>query len=629
MPKQTFAQYLINKSLPPDIRVEKPVDSSELRRILIDVEKRHPDKYGVVVMDLKRLGDKFSTLEGITMGMEEITAPNKAKRDALLKKYKKLYGGAKSDAERLKYQDELQNELIKNDVDGTTDDASLMVRAGAFSGGKHVQLVKLRTSPVMVSDHKGDIVPEIFDKSYAEGQPIMQHWLQSAEARKNLATIQLSTSGPGELNKVISNLMNSSVVSGQDCGTMQGILLNSSDDDILDRYLAAKAGNYRRNALITPEIQQDLIKRGPQKVLVRSPQTCEAKDQTVCVKCMGLSISTGKHLSIGDNAGMIASGALSEPLTQLTLSAKHSVTMAGKKVGLTGESGFRTFTTMPKEYPNRKILCEIYGVVYRIKRAPQGGYYIQIRQTKKVPERYIERAQPVEGLRGYLQYYIPPQRKIPKEIKEQTEVYPGMELTDGIDNLKDIARLKNLGYARSVAAEGMRNIYKNTGQSVDRRHFELLARNMMSHVKLEKVPKDFPFMRGEIVEYNALRGAMNKVTAKSMPLSRAEGAVLVEPVHQFTAGTELTSAIIARMKDDGIERVKATYELEVSPVIAPITRALNQKGRDWLAKLNHRYIKDTLRDAAAYGQKSDIHGFNPISAYAYGVEMRQDEQGRY
>lgn len=506
MPKQTFAQYLINKVLPPGIRAEKPVDAKELKRILTEVHSRHPDNYGKVVMDLKRLGDKLSTYEGITMGMAEIAVPNKAKRDALIKKYKSLYDKAKTEDERLQYQSDLQDAIIKNDTAGAEDDATLMIRSGALSGSKAIQLVKLRSTPVAVVDHKGNIVPEIFTRSYAEGQPVLHHWLQAAESRKNLVTGQLSTASPGELSKIISNLLNESVVSTDDCGTRHGILLFTKDDDVLDRYLAAPAGKYARNVLITPEVQQDLIKSGPGKILVRSPQTCEAKDNTVCARCMGLANGSGKPMPIGTNAGMIAAGALSEPLTQLSLSAKHSVTMAKKETGLLGEKGFRAFTTMPKEYPSRKMLCELYGVIYRIKPAPQGGKFVVIRTTRAVPERYIVHARPFEKMKGYFQYYIPPQRKLLEGIKEDIEVYPGMELTDGNDNLKDIARLKNLGYARSAAAEGMRNIYKNTGQTVDRRHFELLARNMMNYVRFEKVPPGFPYKRGEVVEYNALRG---------------------------------------------------------------------------------------------------------------------------
>ena len=59
-----------------------------------------------------------------------------------------------------------------------------------------------------------------------------------------------------------------------------------------------------------------------------------------------------------------------------------------------------------------------------------------------------------------------------------------------------------------------------------------------------------------------------------------------------------------------------------------MTRVVNQSS-DFIAALNHRYLKDQLRDAAAYGKKSNIHGYNPITAYAYGVEMRNGQDGKY
>jgi len=99
--KQTFAQYLINKTLPPDIQVDKPMTSKELKRVLTEVHEKHPENYGTIVMDLKRLGDKFSTYEGITMGLAELATPNKVNRDALIKKYKTLYDSAKTDEERV------------------------------------------------------------------------------------------------------------------------------------------------------------------------------------------------------------------------------------------------------------------------------------------------------------------------------------------------------------------------------------------------------------------------------------------------------------------------------------------------------------------------------------------------
>ena len=428
----------------------------------------------------------------------------------------------------------------------------------------------------------------------------------------------------------MSNLLNRAVVSTDDCGTNAGISLFTKDDSILDRYLAKGIGQYDRNTLITADVQQELLKSGKQMVVVRSPETCQAKDGSICAKCMGLRVSTGKPYTIGDNAGMISAGILGQDVTQLALSSKHGNAMAkGQSSDLIGEKGFRTFVESPNVYPDRQVLSELYGKIQKITRAPQGGYDITIRMTKHVPDRFILHGSKVPKHTGLFTYYVPPQRVLLDGIEIGTEVYPGMALTDGNTNLRDIARLHNLGVARSHATEGMYQIYKRTGVSMDRRHLELLSRNMMNQVKIEQAPKSFPFKRGEVVEYNALQAELGKLSGKDTPIDDAVGLTLAKGIHEVTAGTELTKVIIDSLKARGIKSVPTTDQVQTSAVFTPMTRSLNQATDRWLSKLNHRYIATALKDAAAFGEKESIHGYGPMASYAYGAEFGHGEDGKY
>lgn len=461
---KTFAQYLIEKALPDGMTIDRQVDKKYLDEILTEVARKHNDKYPDTVMKLKRLGDLFSTMEPVTMGMREICTPDKVKRDAVIRKYTALVDKEKDDYKRISHLEALQDELAKVDLDGAKDDAAVMVRAAL---GKAPQLMKLRTSPGVVAGSRGEIVPIIFPKSYAEGVDPLQFWLGATEARKNIAEGQVNTAKPGEFNKVMSNILNTAVVSRRDCGTTQGIVLAAKDDDILNRYLADKAGRFPAGTLITADVQQALLKSGVASMLVRSPQTCQAPGGSVCQMCMGLRLGTGKDYEIGDNAGLITAGNLAEPLQQMTLSAKHSTAMAKHQEGLRGESGFRQFVESPKIYPNRKMLCEVYGVIERIRTAPQGGWLITIRETRPVPERYIVRAMPNKDMKHWWDYHIPPNLKLAEGIEKGVSVWPGMELSTGVDNLQDVARLRNLGAARSCAAQNMYDIYKASGMKSD------------------------------------------------------------------------------------------------------------------------------------------------------------------
>lgn len=456
----------------------------------------------------------------------------------------------------------------------------------------------------------------------------LHFWLGAAESRRNVAEGQINTAKPGEMNKVLSNVLAPAVVSSEDCGSDQGVLLGTRDENIIDRYLARDTGRFKRNDLITPDVQQDLLKAGVTSVLVRSPQTCHGKQLTVCKMCMGLRPGTGKKYEIGDNAGMITAGNLGEPLTQMSLSAKHSTSRAEVDTTLKGEKGFRQLVESPENYPNRKVLCEVAGKVLYIRPAPQGGKIITIRQTRPVPERYIVHGMANTRLKLHWDYFIPPQLKVADGINEGTEVWPGMELSTGVDNLRDIARLRNLGFMRSASAENMYNIYKNTGMKLDRRHFELLARAANPSVRIIRAPKGAGLLPGEEVPYQDFAGKVAALPSTKVKVKDCLGKVLAKGVLDLSAGTEIDVLSQKRLEDNGISEVEVCNGLEASAVSMPLSRVLN-KSDDWLAQMNHRYLKNSIRDAAAFGKRSDIHGFNPVTAYAYGAELRHGEGGTY
>lgn len=624
---KTFAQYLIDRTLPPDMSITRQVDKSYLNELLSEVARRYPDRYDETVSALKKLGDTFSTMEPVTMGLREIDVPNREKRDAIIRKYTALVKKDRGDDGKvIDHLTNLQMDLAKNDLDGTTDDASIMVRS-ALTGNK-TQLMKLRTSPGVVGAHDGSVVPEIFPKSYAQGVDPLHFWLGAVESRRNIAQGAVSTAKPGEMLKVFSNVLAPSVVSSEDCGSERGILLGTRDDDIIDRYLARDTGKYKRDELVTPDVQKDLLAGGITHVLVRSPETCDGRGGSVCQMCMGLRPGTGKKWEIGDNAGLVTAGSLGEPLTQMTLSSKHSTSMAVKQEGLRGESGLRQFVESPKNYPNGKILCELIGTVFRIRPAPQGGQIITIHQTRPVPERYIVHGRQTPNMRGYWDYHIPPNLKPADGIEEGTEVWPGKELSTGVDNLKDIARLRNLGFARSSAAQNMYDIYKASGMKMDRRHFELLARNANAYVKIIKAPRSSGLLPGDTITYQELVEKTKSLPYRTVKTDAALGMVLAQGALDLTVGTEIDERARQYLKQNMVNEVRVTQDLEIAAATTPMTRVVNQSP-DWLSAMSHRYLKDQLRDAASFGKKSNIHGYNPLAAYAYGTELGHGQGGTY
>jgi len=71
-------------------------------------------------------------------------------------------------------------------------------------------------------------------------------------------------------------------VTDDDCGTTEGVWMDVDDNDVLDRYLAKGTrlggSRYRAGTLTTPELVSAARKGKKDKVLVRSPLRCKAKD---------------------------------------------------------------------------------------------------------------------------------------------------------------------------------------------------------------------------------------------------------------------------------------------------------------------------------------------------------------
>jgi hypothetical protein len=485
-------------------------------------------------------------------------------------------------------------------------------------------------TPVVVSGKDGSIAPEIFENSYAEGQDPYHHWLQSVESRNNIVAGKTQTASPGELSKIIHNVLAEAVVSMEDCGTKNGIPLNPSDD-IVGRYLPYQQYGIGPNRPLTDEDKKNLISKNVKTIIVRSPQTCEAHGNTVCSKCMGLGISTLKPLSVGEHAGFITAGNMAEPMTQMVLGAKHSTSMAKLDTSLRGDTGFRQLVNFPKEYVNRQIFCEVYGTVDQILPSPQGGkmIIIQTAGATQVPKRFVLYGLPYPQLgKTYLYYYIPPTRKILPGVKVKSKVYPGLALTDGVVNLQDVSRLKSIGVTRTVAADEMQKVYSNTGVSMDRRHFELLSRAAHNHVKIEKAPSGFRYHRGEVVEYPEFAKAASELPGETMTIDSALNQTVLKQYFDVTIGTKLTPDVIDHLKELGVKEVYVTNKLDVSAVTVALQRVVNLS-KDWLPKLNHRYLKQTLIEGAAEGAKSNVHGHNPYTAYAVGTEIGKSDKGEY
>jgi len=601
MAAEPFGRFLLNETLPEKYKVKGSLTKSTLTKRMSDLAHEDPKQYAQTITELKRVGDNLATLEGLSVGLDDITPDYKARRQEL-KSLKERYNTTSSDEIRKKLavraQEKLQNLAMKHP--GTL---TQQVKSGAR--GNPVQFTNLAGGLGYVRDpDTNDVMPLLVDKTYSEGLSAGQYWAAARQSMMDTIKVYTSVAEPGDLGKKLTNNMNQLVITSVDCGTDNGIWVDVSSPEASGRYLAGLRipAGYEKNTLVTPAVQQKLAKK-ESRIFVRSPMTCEA-DDGVCQKCQGLDERGSSH-QMGINVGVRSAQALAEPLVQFALDSKHGGrTVSSDQAQVGGIKGFRQIIDVPKQFINKATLAVTDGKVTQVEKAPQGGYRVFVEDKE---------------------HYVEPNLKV--LVKPGMKVFAGDRLSEGVPKPDEVVKYKGLGEGRQYFVKALKDVYKAQGKKMDQRHFELLAKGQLDHVKIKADP-GYTFIPGDVVSYNSVRKHIRE-GIEVVPLSEALGETLGKSYFQYLAGTRITQEVQKNLEEQGLKEVMiAPRAPEMEFVMKPATTAptLNP---DWLSRMSYRGLKNTIRNAAQYGQTSDVHGTSPIPGYVIGTEFGQGKDGRY
>lgn len=469
--------------------------------------------------------------------------------------------------------------------------AARMAKTGAR--GNPTQLATGTSTPLMSPNLKGEIVPFVIKHSFAQGMTPAELLAMSYMGRGNTVLAQLSTALPGALFKELSPTVFHEVITIDDCGTKNGILIPSSDKkSAIGRYEAVT------NTLIDEGYYKELASSGKKQIKVRSVLTCEAHEG-VCKKCYGL-MGNGKPADIGENVGVIAAQSVSEVLTQSMLSTKHKASVGARK-GNAYDQASNLLRNPKDNFKDEATITGINGVVSAIKQTPLGDHNVFVNEQAH----FVPRAQALK-------------------VNVGDKVLKGDSLSTGTVNPRKLVGLKGLGAGRMYIAHELRGIY---GGGLDPRHFEMIAKNLVKHVEVIE-PGETGFMPGQKIDVNTVRKYFAD-THGEVPIDQAEGKLLAKGVHELTAGTLLDGNHIQELKDRGVEKVPvAPTGLRVVPIV-PGLKTAKLLDDNWVSKLSFSGLKNTLRESAAVGAESDLHSTDPIAPYIIGNEFGEGEGGQY
>jgi DNA-directed RNA polymerase subunit beta' len=577
----TYGRILIESRLPRGLSSAKEilhdpsfeVTKKSMRSFAPEMAKKHAANFPTSINALKDLGNEWSFKMGFSVGLKDLaTIPD---RDKIMQAYEKKADHIRHSVKDKRKQDDA---LVANWSEASTklDDhqkdhlkkgnrLATMVYSGAR--GDKDQLRQMVAAPVLVENEQGQAMPYPIKRSFSEGLDVGDFWMYQHGARKGILQKNRGTAEPGAITKDIINASMSTLVVSPDCGTAQGISMHLKDPDIHDRYTAAsyklKGGKVLPpGTLITPEVLAKLKSAKHENIQVRSPLKC-GHGAGICAKCFGLNESGVPH-PIGTNIGVLASQAMGEPSTQLSMNAFHSGGVAGGAGGKSIDTitRFRNLLEMPQKIKDEATIAVASGKITEIKKDPAGGVDLFI-----------------DGTRHYV-----PSNLVDDRFKVGDEVKKGRQLSKGFTNphkllhaTKDIHTVQN--YLTNELHDGL---FSTLG--VRRRNIEVAVRSITNLAKIHE-PGDSEWMHGDIV-----------------PRS------LIEEHNRSLGSSKKPVRFEALLKGTG----------EIPHLIT----------KDWLQRMNYQKLHTTVQQAAAQGQRSDIHSLNPIPALVHGAEFGKPPVGK-
>ncbi|MBR2590222.1 MAG: DNA-directed RNA polymerase subunit beta' [Clostridia bacterium] len=506
----TVGKLIFNKPIPqdlgfvdrsdPDHELDLEVDflitKKTLGKIINQCIKVHGINTTAKVLDaVKAQGYQYSTRSGLTVAVNDaIIPPQKAEllagAEEKIDHVTALFNrGYISNNERSKKvikiweqaTDEVSSALSENFAAENKKNPNpiyMMVDSGAR--GSDSQLRQLAGMRGLIANTAGKTIEVPIRSNYREGLNVLEYFISSRGARKGLADTALRTADSGYLTRRLVDVSQEVIIKEEDCGCKHGFtisnisdgsrVIESLEERLTGRYLAEPIvvdGKelFGTDKLITADDAKMIVDAGVTEAKIRSLLTCRAKSG-VCVKCYGVNLATGRHVSIGESVGVIAAQSIGEPGTQLTMRTFHTGGVASVADITQGLPRVEELFEARKP-KTLAIISEIDGV-------------LSFEEIKKAQHAVITNEESKESK----SYLIPYGARLHQDMVEGRFVKKGEPLTHGSKNPSDILRVLGEDAVYNYLITEVQQTYRQQGVDINDKHIEVIVRQMMRKLKI-------------------------------------------------------------------------------------------------------------------------------------------------
>ncbi len=414
--------------------------------------------------------------------------------------------------------------------------------------------------------------------SFQDGLNMLEYFISTHGTRKALSDTALKTADAGYLTRRLVDVVQDMVISEEDCGEKEGLLLVEKDlpptgQDLVDhlwgRVTATDVKDETglvvipKDTLVTEELRDELKKN---KVVIaeariRSALMCLCV-RGMCRKCYGYDLGYNKLVEKGTAVGIIAAQSIGEPGTQLTMRTFHTGGVASAADITQGLPRVEEiFEARIVKSP--ALLAPFSGLVEVIKQAKQQVIRLQARGLATVPlttskkaEWLVSDGEKVEegqhlGTLGKKKiiasitsvFKISSAGPILEYNLEQTldllvpmgfavlvsdgdKVAQGQQLTEGNVDLHDAYKIKGREAVQKYIISEIKTIYyQQAGEVLADKHVEVIARQMFSR-EIITDSGDTILLLGDVVTTTQVIEANNKAKSEGGQVAKSEKLLL-------------------------------------------------------------------------------------------------------
>ncbi len=351
----TAGRLLLNMDLPEEIEyVNEALGDKELRNLISRVYAEKGPHVTVRMLDtIKRMGFRYATLFGATIGIDDIKVPTtkpemidaaNTEVHAIQNQYLQGHITNEERYNRVvevwsKTNEDLTNVMMTNLQEDNFGFNPVYMMANSGARGSRSQIRQLAGMRGLMAKPSGDIIELPIRSNFKEGLSVIEFFISTNGARKGLADTALKTADAGYLTRRLVDIAQDMVVTEDDCGTINGIEMTALKDgeEVVESLADRIEGRFTLervkhpitgeiivdvNEEITDETAAQIELAGIEEVRIRTVLTCEAQ-HGVCRMCYGRNLATNQAVQIGEAVGIIAAQSIGQPGTQLTMRTFH------------------------------------------------------------------------------------------------------------------------------------------------------------------------------------------------------------------------------------------------------------------------------------------------------------------